>query len=394
MDSLKWYTMRVVIWLVCFFLTYCGYSRFDVESRDSSSDDQDSADIAEHLTQKSSDEQIKPEAFGTARISADVLVVDDHLTTRSPDGQIKSETLEPARIPVDVLVVTDVSPSMPDDHTYMVPLILPIAQKFIQYDWQMAVTSSIGSDCLYALIKKTTPLVDMALVSDIFEKMTYAELERNDRKKAMYEEVMKMATRAIKNELPLRTPSSRCRGKAKTWLRDDSMLVVVIITDEDVDDLSHPAGKQCPNSSCIDEFWLQLQKIRKPHITSRMYGFLNHGQNRDGADSPGDTADTNIGFVEWRSNGGEQLFDAYRSLFGENNRVGANDVYIMANNFKKWLEKYYIIKGNSDDISIIKLTYTDGRVKILTNSDYHVDDNVLILNDAIANGVKSVEITY
>lgn len=316
-----------------------------------------------------------------------------NLTTTSSAEQVKSETLEPARIPVDILVVVDVSPSMPPDNIQLLPQILPLVRKFTQYDWQLAITTSLGNDCLRALIKKTL-LLDMALLGHAFVNVTYHNLDNSDQKESVHEEVMKMATRAISNALPLRMPSSRCKGAAKQWLRDDSMLAIVIVTDEDVEDRNHPLSKQCLNRSCINEFWAQLQKIRRPHITSRIYGFLNHGQDRSGADSPGRDADTNTGYVQWRSSRDEQLFDMHKPLVNNNDRMNSGDVREIADNFKQWLEKYFLIKGIISNSSVIKLTYAGGQTKVLTKSEYRVEGNVLTLSDNVASGVKSIAITY
>lgn len=314
---------------------------------------------------------------------------DNGLTT--PSRQIASEILEPSRIPVDILFVVDVSPSMPPDNTQLFQQILPLALKFTQYKWQVAITTSISSDCLRSLVKKSI-LVDLVKIGYDFHKQTYPSLDDYIRPAAKYEEVMLMATKAIQSKLPLHNALTRCSGKAKKWLRDNSMLAIVLVTDEDVE--HHPAGKQCRNRSCIDAFWTQLQKIRKPHITSRIYGFLNYGQARHGSDSPDDVADTNTGYLSWRSPQGEPLFDVHKPLLNDNERISSSDANDVADDFKKWLRKYYIINGTLTANSSLKVTYTDGQVKLLTSADYQVEGNILTLNDSVADDVQSLEITY
>ena len=311
----------------------------------------------------------------------------------NPSRQIASEVLEPSRIPVDFIFVVDVSPSMPPDNTQLFAQILPLATKFTQYDWQVAITTSIGSDCLRSLVKKSI-LLDVVQLGYNFYKLTYPSLDAYIQPAAQYEEVMLMATKAIQGELPLYNVLARCRGQAKKWLRANSMLAIVLVTDEDVTHHHHPVGKQCLNSSCINTFWAELQKIRKPHITSRIYGFLNYGQDRHGHDSPDASADTNTGYLSWRSPQGKQLFNAHKPLINNNERISQADTHDMANDFKKWLSKYYIINGMLTASSTLKATYTGGEVRLLTQADYQVDGNILTLNDSVANGVQSLEITY
>ena len=356
--------MRSLYWIVMLLLVCCNHSRLNVVPR----------------TQDFETDSPGYDATG-------------NLSTTSSAGKVKSEILEPARIPVDILVVVDVSPSMPPENIQLLPQIMPLVRKFTQYDWQLAITTSIGSDCLRALIKKT-PLLDMALLGHAFVKATYSWLDDRDKKASVHEEVMKMATRAISNTLPLRKLSLRCTGAAKPWIRNDSMLAIVLVTDEDVDDQHHPADKRCINGSCINMFWTQLQKIRSPHITSRIYGLLNDGQDRSGIDSPGREADTNTGYVQWRSSSGEQLFDVHKPLVHSNDKIKSDDVLEIADNFRQWLEKYFIIRGIVSSNSTIKVTYTKGNTRALMDSEYSIEGNVLILSNSVASGVKSIAITY
>ena len=317
-----------------------------------------------------------------------------------PPQQVTSDIFEPERIPVDILVVVDVSPSMPPDNTQLYSHILSLVMKFTQYDWQLAIATSIGSDCLRSLVKKS--LVSLGLLGYDFTIQTFRHLPSYIKPAAIYEEVMLMATKAIQGKLPLYNALSRCNGTPKNWLRANSMLAIVLVTDEDVDHPYHPPDKRCLNSSCINTFWTALQKIRKPHITSRIYGFLNYGQDRDGRreygdsanDSPDTGADTNTGYLSWRSPQGEPLFDVHKPLFATNGRIKADDTKIMADDFKRWLRKYYILNGIFKASSSIKATYAGGEVRILTSADYQVDGNILTLNDSVADDVKSLEITY
>lgn len=135
---------------------------------------------------------------------------------------------------LDILIVIDNSTTMNTANRELSEKIAPLISKISASDWQIAITTSTITDCLRGLLIKGEN--DLAEFKEIVSKVHSRYLSYADRASSNNEQVVKMATRALQG-MPLAKHAGQnididCSGRKEHWVRANSMLVVLLISDE------------------------------------------------------------------------------------------------------------------------------------------------------------------
>ena len=303
---------------------------------------------------------------------------------------------------LDILLVIDESGSMSDDHQSLSTRLDDLLSAVKDSDWQIGIISTNPLSCLLTVIDKNTPNYETIFTTSISQQkltdsykdyvlMSYVHAEqaiygalrglRGDCIVSRYVSNSSGATPASPPVSPPVTPvntSSDSRGgyaslcqKKEKWLRDGSMLAVLLVTDED---------HQCPHHhGCqITDFYFYLKSIRIPHATGRVYGLLNEQENQK--------------FISWKDNNGKSLFAHHESIVNTDystilNKISQNIATALQNTFTL---KHHHNGGNTEVI----VTDADGETQTLTADQYSVAGNTLTINMTLPADSTEIKITY
>ena len=279
---------------------------------------------------------------------------------------------------LDILMVIDNSGSMQEAQKNVSERLPALLDYVAESDWRIAITSTDRRDCIRRIITPTTPNYEQVFAKTIMDLGTDG---------SPAEEAILMAHRGLRGE---------CRRQTKSWLRDDSSVAIIIVSDEDHQcylELSYrapdsrPKRKSCRNRRDpeskqladfyrpIDEFYAYLQRLRVPGKTAKIYGIisLQNGKDKKWL-QPGSKW-----FRRWRSHDGRQLFDRHADIFSD------SAAYEM------------ILRNISEDISItlkdqfmlqhvpttgsVAVKVTDGNtVRVLHSGEYMLQGKTLTLS--------------
>ena len=154
---------------------------------------------------------------------------------------------------LDILVVIDNSGSMQEEQVNLSTKLQPLLTYVSESNWQIGViTTDSANDCLRALIKKGDSDVEQSFTNAI-----NAGTSGSGNEKGILQSVVGL--------------EATCTG---SWLRDNSTVAVLIVSDED----------NCSDGTkCGDNPWGQgtyltdyLAQIRNPGVDARVYGILWH----------------------------------------------------------------------------------------------------------------------
>lgn len=299
---------------------------------------------------------------------------------------------------LDILIVVDNSTTMNDANMHLKDKIAPLLSEISASDWQIVVTTSTITDCLRGIMKKDES--DLRKFKDIIGKVHSQYLSRTDLSSSNNEQVVKMARRALAGMPLAQNVGSNldidCRGAKQHWLRPNSLLVVLMITDEDAEDPTHPHGGlprsdpqgnpadyRCDNLSCIDDFYADLSKLRVPHVSAKIYGILD--KNNNGVSPRNSSYNRSDLYLQWRDKtNAKPLFDYHHALY-QQGTTKLNDFDMV---FKKIsadmsssLRNTFVLKNNYDTSTAkVILTKADNSTVELSPRTYKINNKTLVID--------------
>ena len=156
---------------------------------------------------------------------------------------------------LDILLVIDNSHSMREEQQNLANKLAPLLEYIEDADWRIGVVlTDPNSSCMRAVINKTDGDIERAFARAV------APGSRGDNN----ERGVLTAVRAI---------SGQC-ARQRDWIREDSTLAVLVVTDED----NCSDGTGCPKKSYATGDYLlnQIAKSREPGLNARIYGLFWH----------------------------------------------------------------------------------------------------------------------
>ena len=202
---------------------------------------------------------------------SDGTVVEDRLVTGALVNEYtKTEVFVVEKIdsPLDILLIVDDSGSM-STNGYSQNLrdnLNPLLGHIADSDWQIVIKTTSKQGCFRAQINKGDP--------DYKTKFENAIGEIISRGDGREEEAIQVATIALNEEggfaLSGDSNPTVCQEAKLKWLRDNSVVAILIVSDEDVDVTCDTSGDG--TNGCIDTFYDRLVAIREPHVTAKVYG--------------------------------------------------------------------------------------------------------------------------
>ncbi len=163
-----------------------------------------------------------------------------------------------ANRPLDLLVVIDNSNSMTEEQKNLSTKLAPLLSFIQDTDWQIGiVTTDPDQTCLRKLVKKGDANALTAFAQGVTAGVAGSNNERG----------LLQAYRSISGDCP-------AGGPAQTWVRPESTLGVLIVSDEDncSDGLDCP-GKAYANATFLTNY---LSSIRELGKNARVYGLIWH----------------------------------------------------------------------------------------------------------------------
>ena len=330
--------------------------------------------------------------------------------------------------PLDILLVIDNSFSMDAVHENLSNNLRPLLQKVKDSDWRIVITTATFTDCLRAVINKGDNNHETAFVNTINGLKNTQSEESN---LTNTEDTVRMAFKALpfgsplQYSLPLRslghdidrvaydnryddrsffsTRRTWCTGdvnhqdngeKRAHWLRDGSMLAILLITDEDAysGDTTEldcgckfrdvpPAGTIDPRScKCIDDLWGRISDVRTPKVTAKIYGLLKY-----------DLADFYLG---WRSKDGKELFDASSDVDNTNKDFDKVLNEISTNVAEQMKKTYSLNRFHDGKTSKVTFKYKNKPSKQLPATAYRIEGRTLIFTENPPTDVEGIEVTF
>ena len=311
---------------------------------------------------------------------------------------------------LDILIVVDNSTTMNHANMELKEKIAPLLSEISASDWQIVVTTSTITDCLRGIMKKDES--DLGKFKDIIGKVHSQYLSSNDLASSNNEQVVKMARRALAG-MPIAKNVGRqsdidCRGAKQHWLRPNSLLVVLMITDEDAEDPTHPHGGlppsdpqgnrsdyRCDNLSCIDDFYAYLSTLRVPHVSAKIYGILDKSYN--GVSPRNSSYSRSDLYLQWRdTKNTKPLFDYHHALY-QHGTTKLNDFNVVfrkiSADMSSSLRNTFVLK-NSYDTSTAKviLTKADNSTVELSPHTYTINNKTLVIDAEQLVGAAQVRI--
>ena len=302
---------------------------------------------------------------------------------------------------LDILLVIDESGSMDKTHLTLSSRLDDLLAAVKDTDWQIAITTTNPLSCVLTVIDKHTPNYKQIFTDTINQEtlqdsyQDYSLYLNSDQEQAIYGAIRGLrgdciAARSLddKNEYRISTVavkdsnrgySSSCQKK-KTWVRDGSMLAILLITDAD-HQCNHHHGCH------ITDFYFYLKSIRTPHSTGRVYGLLHTDTTKTGDDTPGARK-----FLAWKDANGESLFDYHDSV---HNPDYSEMLTKISQNLAAALKNNFTLKHRHDgDEASVTITTADGTTTTLAEGQYRVEGNAVSINITLPANTKKIEVTY
>ena len=296
---------------------------------------------------------------------------------------------------LDILLVIDNSISMDKAQENMAQGLPALLNYVANSNWQIAITSTDSRECIRRVI--TAETVD-------YEQVFADTIKSLGVEGSSAEETMLMAYRGLRGE---------CQGETSAWLRENSSVAVIVLTDEDYQcykNLIYTRDKIRPSKftlcynkedseekkwndfyQSIDDFYNYLSEIRVPGESAKIYGIINpvvNYQKQSKWLSRGSKY-----FLNWRSKDGQRaLFDHTANIYAD--QAGYDTILqnISADISVTLKDQFVLKRQPSAGTMVVKVT-SAGETKELHPDEYMVKDKVLTLNAAPPKGA-SIEVQY
>ena len=320
--------------------------------------------------------------------SSDQVASDQSTESFTPEKKTHEE--------LDILLVIDESGSMNEEHLSLSTRLNDLLSAVSDSDWQIAITTTNPMSCLLTVIDKNTPnykqifteTINQKTLQTSYKDFVLADYSGNEqaiwgamrglRGDCIAARSYKTETDGVEQMPNLVEIGAESRGgyhsichPKQTWVRDDSMLAVLLITDEDHQCVHHYGCH-------ITDFYFYLKSIRIPHATGRVYGLLSEYES-------------NI-FLAWKDENGESLFDYHESIHSPDytkilQEISQNISAALKNNFRLQHEH----DGGSAKVVI---TTEDGTTKTLEASQYSIDGKSFSINITLPANTKEIKVIY
>ena len=281
---------------------------------------------------------------------------------------------------LDILMVIDNSGSMEKPQSNVAQGLPALLDYVSGSNWQIAIISTDRRDCVRRIITAEMP---------DYEQLFATTIKSLGIKGARTEEAMLMARHGLQGE---------CRGKTTPWLRENSSVAVIIVTDEDhqcyremtYNKKGKARGKLCHNKKDtrakqiadfyrpIDDFYSSLKQLRVPGVTAKIYGILNP---IDEDTSGGHWLKYGSKWLRgWRSKDGKRgLFDQHADIFSD--RAGYDRILqnISADISVILKDQFMLQREPSAGTMVVEVT-VEGVTRELHPVEYMVKETLLTLN--------------
>ena len=290
-------------------------------------------------------------------------------------------TVEKVDSSLDILLIVDDSGSMGPYNGQLKDNLNPLLEHIADSDWQIVIKTTSMQGCFRAQIREGETDYETK-----FEDAIAGIISGGD---GGEEEAIQVATKALREEFPLKSfgenlfSGNLCdNGSKLTWLRDNSVVAILIVSDEDVD-ATCDTNRDGTNG-CIDTFYDQLATIRDPHVTAKIYGIL----------SPNDESTSDLSrreYMEWRDKKeNKPLFDLYTSISGDFNEVLGQISENIADSLQSIFSLEKVSNGNMIEVILI---FSDGEEETLHEDEYKIENKNIIINE-LPEEAQRIKVIY
>lgn len=287
---------------------------------------------------------------------------------------------------LDILLVIDNSLSMSRTQSKLSTKLFSLLNYLSESNWKMAITTTDRRDCIARVIDKETPNYEEVFRETVLGLGTGGSAE---------EEAILMATRALKGQ---------CNDQTNPWLRENSSIAVVIVSDEDHQcyDVNEWGNfRKCYNHwdseetrlkkfyRPIDDFYSHLQKITQKSMFT-VYGILN----TENIDRSRNRENTSRWFEYWRTNNdrqnGKPLFSTVADIFSDDYNSVLQEI---SRDISINLKDQFVL-SRVPDLGTLKVEIVDGdTATILHPTEYHLLSTTLTLENAPPEG-SEIKVSY
>ncbi len=270
------------------------------------------------------------------------------------------------RSPLDILLVIDNSDSMAEVHRGLADKLGVLLGEVADNDWKIALTTTDTRDCPQTF-SAATPNYKHAFRSTIGKLGTGG---------TFLEQASRAAILGLQKD---------CSGKG--WLRANSAVAVLIITDEDnfklgkcgdVDTSGLNVPSPLADREChISALHSYLQKIRVVGITAKVYGLINTEDSKN--------------FLEKVDNG-KHIFAHYDSVHSKDYRATLRKI---SQHIHAVLQNRFVLQQTHPDKSAKVYITSGGKEKMLPPATYTLSGNILTIdNTAMPAKTHSVKVVW
>ena len=178
----------------------------------------------------------------------------DEFTQGHPGSKVTEEFDQEVDRKLDLLVVVDNSGSMEEEQANLSTKLQPLLSYVADSDWQIGfVTTDPSQHCLRELIRKGD-----GNIAQKFQSAVQAGIDNSNNERGVLTSVRSLSGSCLK----------------RPWIRPDSTLAVLVVSDED----NCSDGTMCPGKAYASGNYLydHLAGIREPGKNARIYGLIWH----------------------------------------------------------------------------------------------------------------------
>ena len=343
---------------------------------------------------------------GTIGFSADAKVIrsEEHKEVFTPTVDIERQ--------LDILLVVDNSGSMRDEQENLASKLDSLLERVKDSDWQIAITSTDARDCIDKIITPANKDEFSATVRGL-------GIEGSGNEMAVWKIIQALQGNCIRDDsggseetmlmekaLQLRkegvwyadadeirktrlSPGKDARdvsncGRRRTWLRENSTLAILLVSDEDHNCNEH---YMCG----LTDLYFYLNSIRTLHATARLYGLLDTDTRDAGKHRGLVTLSGARAFLEWRDGSGEPLFEHYASI---NDPDYSETLQKISRSISASMQNTFVLKHTYDGHkTTINIVYGNER-RTLTEEEYTLEGKTLRIITTLPTNTSRIEVMY